>query len=107
MATGAIYDNSTGFYTITTEKYNNLKSLFFEINGSTFEVTRNAQIFPHAMSDQIRPGIILLTVGKLGYVRGMDFICGMAFLERFYSVFDSAHQEIGFAATPFTYADIN
>jgi cathepsin E len=37
----------------------------------------------------------------------MDFVCGMAFLERFYSVYDSAHQQIGFAATPFTYADIN
>jgi hypothetical protein len=37
-ATGATFDKSpglsSGFYTITTEQYNSLKSLFFEINGS-------------------------------------------------------------------------
>jgi cathepsin E len=31
----------------------------------------------------------------------------MTFLERFYSVFDTANQQVGLAYTPFTFANTN
>jgi cathepsin E len=38
---------------------------------------------------------------------GFDFVNGFAFLERYYSVFDSVNGSIGFATTPFTDATTN
>ena len=38
---------------------------------------------------------------------GLDFINGMAFLERFYHVYDAANNRVGFAPTSSTYALIN
>jgi hypothetical protein len=98
-------DKDSGLYTISTEQYKNLKSLFFEIDDSTFELTPNAQILPRVPpADRM-----YLAIGNLGpgFVPELGFICGMAFLERFYSVFDTAHNRIGLAATPFTHADTN
>lgn len=38
---------------------------------------------------------------------GMDFIIGMAALERFYAVFDTANRRVGLAYTPFTNGTFN
>ena len=38
---------------------------------------------------------------------GLDFINGQVWLERFYTVFDTANSRIGFANTPFTTSNIN
>jgi len=38
---------------------------------------------------------------------GFDFINGATFLERFYSVFNSADGSVGFATTPFTTSMVN
>lgn len=38
---------------------------------------------------------------------GLDFINGMTFLERFYSVFDTANKRVGFATTSNTNATPN
>ena len=46
MATGAVLDNTTGLLRLTTAKFNKLSSLFFKINGVSFELTANAQIWP-------------------------------------------------------------
>ena len=37
-ATGAVYDNTTGLLRITKEQYKNLKSLYFVIGGTEFEL---------------------------------------------------------------------
>ena len=52
---------------------------------------------------------VYLVVNDLGSVsgQGLDFIDGMTFLERFYSVYDTANRRVGFAATPFTKATTN
>ena len=52
---------------------------------------------------------IYLIVGPLGQDsgQGFDFVNGMTFLERFYSVYDTANRRVGFAATPFTQATTN
>ena len=50
-----------------------------------------------------------LIVGSIGTPsgEGLDFINGQTWLERFYTVFDTANSRIGFANTPFTNANSN
>ena len=50
-----------------------------------------------------------LVVGDMGSRsgEGLDFINGMAFLERFYQVYDSGNNRVGFAPTYYTYSLIN
>lgn len=38
---------------------------------------------------------------------GLNFVNGVAFLERFYYAYDFASDMVGFAATPFTNANTN
>lgn len=110
-ATGAVLDKGTGLLSITSEQYGNLQSLFFDIGGSTYEITPNAQIAPRALNKFIggtSDGIYLVVQDiSLSRLAGMDFILGRPFLERFYTVFDSGKSSIGFAMTQFTKADTN
>ena len=48
-ATGATMDNTTGLLTITEEQYNNLQPLVFNIGGTDFELSPNAQIWPRSV----------------------------------------------------------
>ena len=109
--TGAVFDNTTGLPRITPEQSINLKSLFFEINGVTYELIPNAQIWPQALNKHIggEKNGVYLVVFNLGHVKSgtLDFIIGLTVLERFYSVFDTDNERVGFATTQFTYANIN
>lgn len=86
-------------------------SLFFNINGVTFEFTANAQAWPRSLNSFIggTSTNVYLIVGSIGTPtgEGLDFINGFAFLERFYAVFDTAGKRVGFATTPFTDATTN
>lgn len=44
--TGAVLDDNTGLLKLSAAQFANLQSLFFVINGVTFEFTANAQIWP-------------------------------------------------------------
>lgn len=108
--TGATYDDDTGFLVISRENYSKLQSLLFVVDGNTFELTANAQTWPHALNSLIggRDDGIYLVVGDIGYdIAGMDFICGTAFMERFYIVLDTGSQQISLATTQFTDAATN
>ncbi|KZT43813.1 acid protease [Sistotremastrum suecicum HHB10207 ss-3] len=110
-ATGATADRATGLLKLTTANLNKLQNLNFNINGVTFELTPNAQLFPRSLNTQIggTAGNNYLVVASIGTPtgEGLDFINGYAFLERFYSVFDTANKRVGFATTPFTTATSN
>lgn len=110
-ATGATLDSTTGLLTITSAQYSNLQSLYHTINGVTYEFTPNAQIWPRSLNSYIggTTGNIYLVVANLGTPsgEGFDFINGYAWLERFYTVFDSTNQRIGFTTTPYTTATTN
>ncbi|KAF9469814.1 aspartic peptidase A1 [Collybia nuda] len=110
-ATGAVPDNTTGLLRITAAQFANLQSLFFTIGGVSYEFTANAQLWPRALNTAIggTSGNIYLIVGNLGTPsgEGFDFINGFAFLERFYSVFDTAGHRVGFANTASTHSTIN
>ena len=108
--THATYDDDTGFLRISSKHYKKLQSLYFIVGGTTYELTPNAQTWPRALNSVIggRDDRIYLVVGDIGDgIPGMDFICGMAFMERFYLVLDTGGQQISLATTQFTDAETN
>ncbi|TFK91007.1 family A1 protease [Polyporus arcularius HHB13444] len=109
-ATNATPDAATGLLKITGD-YTQLQSLFFEIGNMKYELTANAQTWPRALNTAIsgQPNTTYLIVGDLGTPtgKGLDFILGYTFLERWFHVFDSDNNHAGFAATPFTNATTN
>jgi len=109
--TNATMDNSTGLLEVTREQYLTLESMFFHIGGTTYELTRDAQTWPRALNADIGgdPERIYLIVADNGEPSGsgIDFINGMAFLERFYAVYDVGNSQVGFATTRHTKADSN
>jgi len=110
-ATGGVLDSATGLLKITAEQYGNLKPLNFKVGYSTFSLTPNAQIWPRALNTLIggNANEIYLIVSDLGTNsgQGLDFINGYAFLERFYSVFDTKNKQVGLATTWNTDATTN
>ncbi|KLO09319.1 acid protease [Schizopora paradoxa] len=110
-ATGGVLDEATGLLRVTPAQFNTLQSLFFNINGVQFELTANAQAWPRSLNSAIggNSNSVYLIVNDLGSPsgEGLDFINGFAFLERFYTVLDTANQRVGFANTPFTHATTN
>ncbi|KAM5546222.1 hypothetical protein V8D89_000348 [Ganoderma adspersum] len=109
--TGAVLDNNVGLLSLTPEQFGNLESLFFNIGDTTLEFTPNAQAWPRALNAAIGgdANSVFLIVGDLGTDsgEGFDFVDGMTFLERFYYVFDSGNNQVGFATTEFTNAETN
>ncbi|KDQ62683.1 hypothetical protein JAAARDRAFT_121181 [Jaapia argillacea MUCL 33604] len=110
-ATGGTVDQTTGLLTFTQQQYNNLQSLFFDIGGITYELTPNAQIWPRSLNSMMggQPNQIYSIVSDLGSQSGsgLDFINGFAFLQRFYSAFDTTNTRVGLATTQYTTAETN
>ncbi|KAF8473762.1 acid protease [Gautieria morchelliformis] len=110
-ATGGVPDDATGLLRLTTDQFANLQSLFFHVDGTTFELTANAQAWPRSLNSLIGGNVnsVYLIVADLGTPtgQGLDFINGLTFLERFYSVYDTANKRVGLATTPFTDATSN
>ncbi|KAH7909812.1 acid protease [Hygrophoropsis aurantiaca] len=111
QATGGTQDQTTGLLTITEEQYNNLQSLYFNIGGTTYEFTANAQIWPRALNSVLggEEGQIYLIASDLGSMSGsgLDFINGFGWLQRYYTVFDTGNAQVGVATTEYTDADTN
>ncbi|KAJ8521841.1 hypothetical protein ONZ45_g1526 [Pleurotus djamor] len=111
QVTGGVLDNNTGLLRITPEQFANLKNLDLHIGDTIFSLTPNAQIWPRALNTAIGgdPDGIFLITADFGTPsgQGLDFIDGFAFLERFYSVFDTTNRRIGFAPTANTNSEIN
>ncbi|KAJ7109925.1 aspartic peptidase A1 [Mycena epipterygia] len=110
-ATGGVADSATGLLRITAAQFAALSNLNFVIGGVTYALTPNAQIWPRSLNTAIggTAARIYLVVADIGSNsgEGLDFINGYAFLERFYSVFDTANSQVGFATTAFTTATTN
>ncbi|TFL03665.1 aspartic peptidase A1 [Pterulicium gracile] len=109
-ATGAVLDFNTGLLRITPAQFANLQSMFFTINGVTYEFTANAQIWPRALNEVIGglPSFIYLITASIGAPtgQGLDFVNGFVFVQRFYTVLDTAGQ-VGFAETRDTRSTVN
>lgn len=76
-----------------------------------YTLTPNAQIWPRSLNADIggTAGSIYLIVGDLGSDsgEGLDFINGFAFLQRFYSVYDTTNKRVGLATTSYTTSTAN
>ncbi|KAJ3529152.1 hypothetical protein NM688_g7891 [Phlebia brevispora] len=110
-AVSGTLDRNTGLLRISSSEFSKLPTLNFNIGGTTFGLTANAQIWPRALNTAIG-GVandIYLVVNSIGTPtgEGLDFINGLTFLERFYSVFDTGNSRVGLATTSFTTATTN
>ncbi|KAI0785358.1 aspartic peptidase A1 [Irpex lacteus] len=109
--TGAVLDEDVGLLKLSASQFASLQSLFFVINGVTFEFTANAQIWPRSLNAAIggASGDIFLIISDIGSNSGsgLDFINGMTWIERFYVALDTTNQKVGIANTPFTRATTN
>jgi len=113
-ATGATLDQNTGLLTINSNQYNQLHNLGILVSDVVFELAPNAQIWPRILNVEIGgvAGKIYLIVSNFAGVNAGiqlpgSFVLGMPFLERFYSVYDTTNQRVGFAKTRFTDATSN
>lgn len=109
-ATGATFNETMGSLYITQAQYQTLQSLFFVVGNSTFELIPNAQIWPRSLNSIIggQEELVYLVIKDIGEQDpGVDFIAGMSFLERFYSVFDTGNQLLGLATTAYTHVETN
>ncbi|SRR5258708_34917606 len=106
--TGGVPDNSTGLLKITPTQYKNLRPLDFTTGGRTFSLNANAQIWSRSLNtftNGTSKGIYLI-VNDIGTPsgKGVEFINGYSFLERF---FYSSDGSVGLATTPYTTATTN
>jgi len=110
-ATGAQIDPTTGFLEVTAAQYAALQDVSFVINGTTFSLTPNAQLWPRSLNNLIKgvSSSYYLVFQDIGAMSGLgfDFIMGYSFLERFYSYYDSTNNRVGFATTPYSDALTN
>ncbi|KAF8877827.1 aspartic peptidase A1 [Gymnopilus junonius] len=110
-ATGSTVDPNVGLLALPSSKYSSLKSLYFTTGGKTFELIPNAQIWPRSLNSEIggASGMIYLVIHDLESPsgQGLDFINGLTFLERFYSVYDSENGRVGLANTLWTMEEVN
>ncbi|KAG9312020.1 aspartic peptidase domain-containing protein [Chiua virens] len=109
--TNATLDSTTGLLTITSAQYDNLQTLFFNIGNTSYGLTPNAQIWPRSLNSAIGgdSSAIYLVVNDIGSTSGsgFDFCNGYAFLQRFYTVFDTTNRRVGIAETVYTTSDTN
>ncbi|TRM60642.1 aspartic peptidase domain-containing protein [Schizophyllum amplum] len=110
-ATGAKLDENTGLLTVTEEQFKNMQSMMFHIGETPFEFTANAQRWPSQLGTMMggKEGQIYLIVADMGELsgKGMDFINGFGWLQRFYSVYDTTNGRVGIANTKYTKAESN
>jgi len=108
-ATGADLDPVTGLLTI--DNVDNLGSMFFNIGNTKFEFTSNAQIWPRDLNSEIggEEGKNYLVFADMGLPTGsgLDFVNGFTFLQRFYSIYDTTNNQVGFATTNHTMDETN
>jgi Eukaryotic aspartyl protease len=108
--TGAVTDEDTGLLRISQEQYDKLQSFFLDIGGNTYELIPNAQIWSRALNELLggKKDHIYLVIQDIGeQFPGLDFIAGMVFLERHFSVYDTQNHRLGLAPTQYTKAEIN
>ena len=86
-ATGGTLDQTTGLLKVTQAQYDKMESMFFTINNTTFEWTKNAQIWPRSLNSELggSSSDIYLVAQDNGQQsgQGLDFINGFAWRTSF------------------------
>lgn len=100
-ATGGTVDSASGLLKIPSNKVSTLKNFSFTFGSKAYTLTPDQYLVPAGQVTTyggVKGGHYAL-IGDLGSIggQGLDFIAGLAFLEAYYSVFDSDQNRIGFA----------
>ncbi|KAG1874285.1 acid protease [Suillus subluteus] len=105
---GAYLDaNNTGFIVIPSSSVADIQPLNFTIGGCVFSMDTAAQLIPldqNAMfggKTGLQYGVVATIGADSG--RGLDFVIGQKFMERYYVVFDADDNRVGFAYTDHTF----
>ncbi|KAJ1304931.1 hypothetical protein OPQ81_006064 [Rhizoctonia solani] len=109
---GSKIDPSTKLLEIPKESVSKMESLFFVINGVSYEFTPNAQLWPRALNTALGGKVdgyysVISALSDFEADTGSNFINGYVFFERFYTAYDASKFRIGFATTTFTNATTN
>ncbi|EJU04396.1 acid protease [Dacryopinax primogenitus] len=100
---GATIDQNSGLLEIPASQVNSLQTLNFQIGGVTYPFTAKDQVLDQALNTFYggNASAFYSVVSDLGSPsgQGLDFINGYLFLERFYSVYDTTNNQVGFATT--------
>ncbi|KAJ7921942.1 aspartic peptidase domain-containing protein [Mycena leptocephala] len=107
--TGAAINPNTQLLTVPS--MNNLQNLVLVVAGGSFPLSPNAQIWPRALNTAIggQAGKIYLVIADLGTTsgQGLDFMLGMTFRQRYYTIYDNTNKLFGLVSTAFTNATTN
>ncbi|KAG0704563.1 acid protease [Suillus ampliporus] len=105
---GAYLDDNTGLIAIPSSSITDMQPLNFTICGTTFSMDTAAQLVPLDQNTAwgtpagVQYGIVSNLGSNSG--EGFDFIIGQKFMEKYYAVFDSDHNRVGFAYTNHTFS---
>lgn len=107
--TGAVFDDPTGLFRV--DSMDSVQSLFYNIGGTIFELTPNAQIFPPQFNTLIggQDGVFYLLFADLGDAANQPsgpgmFVNGYFWLMRHYVTYDGTRKVVGVAQTENTFA---
>lgn len=101
---GSYYDsNTTGLTVIPHDQADFLAPFTVMVAGQPLILDAAAQLLPKDQNE-VWGGEKHLRYGYIGPMgsdsgKGLDFIIGQKFMERFYAVFDQANSRVGFAYT--------
>ncbi|KAG8694827.1 hypothetical protein FRC08_008233 [Ceratobasidium sp. 394] len=109
---GSKIDDATRLLEIPKESISKMKSLFFNINGVSYEFTPNAQLWPRSLNVALGGKAesyysVVNALTDFEADTGASFVNGYVFLQRFYTAYDQSKHRIGFATTSSTYANVN
>ncbi|KZT58872.1 acid protease [Calocera cornea HHB12733] len=100
---GSAVDENSGLLEIPAAAVSSLQTLNFNIGGTNYAFTATDQLLDQSLNTFYggSADAYYSVVADLGSPsgQGLDFINGYLFLERFYSVFDTTNNQVGFATT--------
>ncbi|KAH9951514.1 acid protease [Amylocystis lapponica] len=106
---GAYVDDTyTGLIVIPESAVPHLQPIVFFIGDSPFTLMPSAQLVPKSQNTDyggnstVQYGIVGSAGAPSG--TGLDFILGQKFMERYYAVFDTTNQRVGFGFTEYTFS---
>ncbi|KAG2357433.1 hypothetical protein BDR07DRAFT_1490706 [Suillus spraguei] len=110
-ATGGVLYEATQLLRISHYQYHVLQIMYFGIGQRVYSLIPNGQIWPRSLNRFVLGGdddIFLIVKSMPAHSgTGFGFINGVVFLQRFYTVLDSAGSRIGFALNHHTYDESN
>lgn len=105
---GAYLDATVGLTVIPSSSVANMNHLNFTIGGHVFSLDKAAQLIPLDQNTFWggQTGVQYGTVCNLGTGSGagLDFIIGQKFMEKYYVIFDTDENRVGFAYTDHTFS---